>query len=428
MKFNSLIRYGMAATLSAALGLGTVACSRDYTAAYTYVISSSNGTISAFAVDYQTGVLTQLAGSPFATTLTNPTTIVATPNGKNVYAIGGSQNSEVEEYAVGDDGKLYGENTYNITGTYPTSAAVDSTGNYLFVTYTYENGFGTVSVGPGGLTVFPIKSDGTLGTPLNVNVGNNPVAVAVAPPTTAQTAPTSGGGTVFVYVVDAEGSTYSPGASPTVLGFVSTLSNNNGTISGTLTPTTGTVYSTSLKTYQGVIAGVSPSAAAIDPSGRYLYVTDKINNEIYGYGVTTNQTQANGGGNLTPLVSSPYTTGLYPVSITIDPRGKYVYTANYNSNTVSSFSLNSQDGSLGGTATVGNFTTCTGPTCVSVDPALGIYLYTSNYLDQTVSGGQLSPNTGQLTAVINTPFPTSALPSCVVTVANGAHASQIINP
>jgi 6-phosphogluconolactonase len=65
---------------------------------------------------------------------------------------------------------------------------------------------------------------------------------------------------------------------------------------------------------------------------------------------------------------------------------------------------------------------------VSVDPALGIYLYTSNYLDQTVSGGQLSPNTGQLTAVINTPFPTSALPSCVVTVANGAHASQIINP
>jgi 6-phosphogluconolactonase len=53
---------------------------------------------------------------------------VPTPNGKFLYVIGGTQNAAVEEFSVGTDGKLYGQNTYNITGTYPTAAAIDSTG------------------------------------------------------------------------------------------------------------------------------------------------------------------------------------------------------------------------------------------------------------------------------------------------------------
>jgi 6-phosphogluconolactonase len=89
------------------------------------------------------------------------------------------------------------------------------------------------------------------------------------------------------------------------------------------------------------------------------------------------------------------------VAITIDPRGKYIYTANYNSNSVSSYSLNSSDGSLGGTAAVGNFSTATGPTCVTMEPALGIYLYTSNYLDNSISGGSSAP-----TPASSRPLPT----------------------
>jgi 6-phosphogluconolactonase len=422
MKFNTMIRNAMATALSVGLGLGTVACSRDYTADYVYSVSAQNNTISAFAVDFQTGILTQITGSPFALQVNNPVSVVATPDGKTVYVIGGSQSSQVEQFSVGTDGKLYAQNSPNITGTYPTSATVDPTGTFLYVTYKYQNGFGPVSVGPGGVTIFPIHSDGSLGTALNLNVGNNPVGIAVAPPTTAQTAPATGGGTVFAYVVDAEGSTYSPGASPSILSYT-----QNRT-TGVLTPTTQTVFNSTLKTYQGLVAGVAPTAVAVEQTGRYVYVTDRLNNEIYGYGISTNLTAANGGGSLTSLLSSPYNTGLYPVSLTIDPRGKYVYTANYNSNTVSSFSINAADGSLGGTATIGNFTTGTGPTCVTVDPALGIYLYTSNNLDNSISGGQLSPNTGQLNATINTPYPTGTLPSCVVAVANGAHSSQIVNP
>ena len=104
-----------------------------------------------------------------------------------------------------------------------------------------------------------------------------------------------------------------------------------------------------------------------------------------------------------------------------------MYVANYNSQTVSSYSLNLSNGSLGASAG-SNFTTTTGPTCVTVEPALGIYLYTSDYLNASISGGQLSPNTGALSAVATSFFPSVSQPICVVSVPNGLHASQSTQP
>jgi len=426
MKFNTMLRTSVAAATSLAVALGITACSRDYTAAYVYSVSASAGTISAYAVDYQSGVLTQLSGSPFATQFTNPISILSAPNGKFVYVIGGSQNAAVEEFAVGSDGKLYGQATSTITGTYPTGATIDTAGKFLYVTYTYQTGYTPAKPGPGGVTIFPINADNSLGTPSNVNVGNNPVGIAVSAPIctttpllTGNTKCATAGQTenVFAYVVDQEAS---PNA--TVIGFY------QNTSTGALTLLPGSTCTTTSPTVcKGYPAGVVPSAIAVDPTGRYTYVTDKSANSILGYQIGSSTTPANAG-NLSALVSSPFTTGLYPVAITIDPRGKYVYTANYNGNSVSSYSLNSADGSLGGSASVGNFSTNTGPTCVTIDPALGIYLYTSNYLDGSISGGQLSPNTGQLTAIANTPFPSGALPSCVTSVPNGARSTQLVNP
>jgi 6-phosphogluconolactonase len=421
MKFNTITRSAMAVAMSLAIGLGTVACSRDYTAAYVYAVSNNSGKVSAFAVDYQTGILTQISGSPFTSTVTNPITIIASPSNKTVYVIGGTQNAQVEAMTVGTDGKIYGTATPTITGTYPTAAAIDTTGSFLYVAYTYQTGFTPVSPGPGGVSIFPIsQTDGSLGTPLNVNVGNNPIAIAVSAPTCTTTPVISGnaacaaGGSpnVFVYVVDAETALNAP----TILGFA------QNTSTGALTMLSGTTYNSTLGTYQGTTAGVSPSAIAIDPTSKYLYVTDKLQNEIYGYQIASLNT-----GNLTPMVTSPFATGSYPVAITIEPRGKYVYVANYNSNTVNSYSLNLSNGSLGGSATTGSgFTTATGPTCVTVEPALGIYLYTSDNLAADISGGQINPSTGQLSTTTNSPYPTATLPICLTSVANGPHASQLV--
>ena len=417
----------MAAVVSVAIAFGTTACIRDYTADYVYAVSNSNGQVSAYAVDYQSGVLTQISGSPFATNLTNPSTLVAAPNGKTVYVIGGSQQAKVQAMPVGSDGKLYGGTGANMPsgGTYPTAAAIDSD---RYVSFTSPTPTRTdtrpVSPGPGGMAIFPINSDGSLGTPTNVNVGNDPIAIAASAPTCTATpalgsnsspnciilgsSSTTDNGTnqSFVYVVDAE----ITDAQPTILGFVENPS------TGALTPIAGT------NPKGGFSAGVFPSAIAIDPTGKYVYVTDKAQNQVYGYGIANNTTGA-----LTGLVSSPYATGQYPVAITIEPRGKYVYVANYNSQTVSSYSLNLSSGALGASAG-SNFTTATGPTCVTVEPALGIYLYTSNYLDGSVSGGQLSPNTGALSAVATSFFPSVTQPICVVSVPNGPHASQSTQP
>jgi 6-phosphogluconolactonase (cycloisomerase 2 family) len=430
MKFTTINRAAKAAALSLALGFGTTACTFDYTAAYVYAVSNSNGQVGAYAVDYQSGVLTQISGSPFPTNLTNPSTVVAAPNGKTIYIIGGSQNANVEVMSVGSDGKLYGEATPSLYGaaTYPTAAAIDTTSTHLYVAYTYQSGHSPASPGPGGVTIYPINSDGTLGTPSNANVGNNPVGIATSVPTctatpalpsslTGLTTPNclilgssgtanNGYTNTFVYVADAEVAS----ASPTILGFVENPKD------GSLVPITGA------NSNNGWNAGVSPSAIIVDLTGKYVYVTDKAQNEIYGYQIANNTTGA-----LTGLVSSPFATGQYPVAITIEPRDKYVYVANYNSQTVSSYSLNLANGSLGATAG-SNFSTTTGPTCVTVEPELGIYLYTSDYLNASVSGGQLSPNTGALSAVSNSYFPSVSQPICLVSVPNGAHAYQEVQP
>jgi len=412
MKFNKLGRNALLATLS--LGLAsTVACTRDFVCAFVYVPSAQGSLVSAYAIDYQTGIPNQVSGSPFPTNLHNPITAIASPSGTTLYVIGGSFDNAVESYSIGTDGKLYGLNTPNITGTYPTAAAIDSQGKFLYVTYTYEtkayNGTGSdyspVNKGPGGVSIFPINADGSLGTPTNVNVGNNPTGITLTVPVSTTTPANE----VFAYVVDQE---VVPNA--TILEF------QQNTSTGALTLMTGSYCPPTAPSKCGIHAGVTPFKIAAEPTGRFVYATDSTANQVLGFQLLSS-------GLLIALPTSPFTTGLYPEGLTIDPRGKYLYTANYNANTVSSFAINHADGSLGGTAT-GSFSTATAPTCVTIENSVGIYLFTSNFLDNSISGAQLSPNTGELKAIANTPFPSSPAPACLTAVANGAHAQSIVNP
>ena len=439
MSLKNVVRCAAAGAASLALAFGLTSCSRDYTVAWVYSVSASNGTVSAYGVDFETGILNQVSGSPFATPFTNPVKVVASPNNKFVYVIGGSQDEQVEEFSVGTDGKLYGEHTYNMTGTSPNTvtgtntapvtvgATVDTTGTFLYVTFTYQLGFSNASPGPGGVTIFPINSDNSLGTPLTLNVGNNPIGIAVSTPVCVATGSAiiasnpsctgvTGGGTgiynTYVYVLDQELAL----GKPTVLAYAQNMS------TGALTPVAGTAFNPTLNTFQGIPAGVVPSSIAVDGTTRYVYVTDQQQNEVLGYQIARSTT-----GTLTPLSGSPFNTGQFPVSLTIDPRAEYVYTANFNASTVSSFAINQATGNLT-TVAGGTFGTATGPSCITIEPALGQFFYTSNYQDSSLSGAELNANTGALTAVADTPFPTSALPSCLVSVANGEHASSVLTP
>jgi len=377
----------VASIASLSVAAGPSARKRDYTLAYLYVTttSSSPGVINQYAVDYQSGALIQIGdvNSP-PTAGKNPIASVAAPNAKFIYVVN-QGDSNVQEFAVGSDGTLTSKGTTATTGNTPTAIAIDTAGKFLFVTCKYQ---GTNTTGAGAISVFPIASDNSLGTPVNVNTANNPVSVAIA-----NFNPT-------VYVVSQDPTT------PQVLAFT------EDTSSGALTPVTGTTA------LAGYAAGVQPSAIAEDPTGRFVYVTDKAANQLIGYTVLA-------GGTLLPMVNGPFATGLYPVALLVDPRGEYIYVSNYNAKTISAYALNVSNGTPSGVAGT-SVTTGTGPTAIALDPALGIYLYTANFQEASVSGLQLNPSTGALTGIQNTPYPSAGSPTSVVIVANGSHPTEVL--
>lgn len=387
--------------LSAAMVLGLASCSLDYVVGFVYMTAakSSPGVIDQYSIDFQTGALSSI-GTPVPAG-NNPLRILAAPNGKFVYVIN-QGDSTVQEFAVNADGTLTSKNTYPLSGgTSPTALAIDPAGKFLYVTFAYQTGYSASNPGPGGVAIFPVNSDNSLGAQTTQPVGNDPIGVVASY------------FNHYVYVVEQEASTTGD-----ILGFSQNAAN------GALTPVPGTTVTTVAgKTVAaGYAAGVAPSGIAEEQTARFVYVTDQFANQLIGYTVGSN-------GALTPMINGPFPTGLYPANLTIDPTGTLIYVVNYNANTVQGYQINSSTGTPSPVANTGTLTaTGAGPNCVVVDPALGTFLYTSDALDNTVTAKRVTPNNGTLANVQNSPFSGSGQPTCVAAVPNGDHASQIIQP
>ncbi len=382
-------RTAMAAGLSAALGLGVTACSRDYTVGYVYMTTTKAdpGLINGYKIDYQSGHLDALADSPIATGGRNPVALVAAPNGTNLYVVN-HDDSSVVWIAIGTDGKLYPQVTYNTTGSFPTAATIDPAGKFLFVTFTYQLGFTTALPGPGGVTVYPIKSDNSLGTPVTVNVGRNPVGIAASDQ--------------FAFVVDQDSATIL-----NLLGF----SVNSTT--GAMTPLPGVTINPSNAPSTGFAASTLPASIIADASQQHLYVSDQSGNQIIGYSVGTN-------GIPSPIGNAP--SGIGPAGMTIDASGKFMYVANSTDGTIGGFTFGS-----GGQPVVSTVAKSvqsgTATNCVTTlgapntgTPSHAVYLYASNGLSSSVTGEQMNPTDGSLKSIQGTPFGGSSQPSCLTSV------------
>jgi 6-phosphogluconolactonase (cycloisomerase 2 family) len=397
----------IASILSLAMGLGLTACSSDYTVGYVYATTSqaNPGLISGYKVDYQSGTLTFLADSPIPSGGKNPVTIVAAPSGKALYAIH-RDDSTVVFFAIGTDGKLYAQHTYNASGSFPTAAAIDAAGKFLYVTFTYQNCTSTsqgcivgdqlytpANPGPGGVSIFAIAADGSLGTPTTVNVGRNPVGII------------ANSKSRNVYVIEQDAATTS-----NLLGFSA-----NAT-TGMLTPLPGVTINPGNVASLGFPTGVTPSGIIEDSASTHLYITDQTANTVTGYSVASN-------GVPSLLANGTAKTDAGPLGMSFDLSGKYLYVANYTGGTISGFTFGSNGEPVPSTVAK-SVQAGTGTTCVTVigaptntSPTHAIYLYTSNALSNTVSGLQLNPTDGSLRQIQNTPFTASALPTCIVSVA-----------
>jgi 6-phosphogluconolactonase len=342
MRLKMMGRGAIASIVSLAIGLGLTACGRDYTVGYIYTTTASGtaGLINGYKIDYQQGYLRQLANSPLPSGGKNPITVVASPDHLSIYVVH-RDDSNVVHFLIGTDGKLYPQKTYNITGSFATDASIDAAGKFLYVTYTYQNSivdgkpeqlYTPANPGPGGVSIFPINSDGTLNNPVDFHLGRSPVKISATNPNH------------FVYVVSQDTET-----AQNLFGFAQDPN------SGNLTPLPGVTINPGNVPSVGFQTGSTPSGVLSDSSGGHLYVTDQASNSVLGYAIPSSGV---------PSLIGSATTDTTPAGMTLDASGKYLYVANIGGGTISGYTLGASGQPIR-SSVAGSVQAGTGPTCLA---------------------------------------------------------------
>jgi DNA-binding beta-propeller fold protein YncE len=170
---------------------------------------------------------------------------------------------------------------------------------------------------------------------------------------------------------------------------------SNGSIAMyTIDATTGAL--TSAGVTNGNCPGLcDPSSMVVDPSGKFAYVVTggasiPFNIAMYTINATT--------GALTSI--GTVAAGQVPISIAVDPAGKFVYVVTQNitpglAGNVSMYTINATTGAL---TSVGTIAAGTEPVFVAVDPA-GKFAYVANSGSNNVSMYSINTTTGMLTSV-----------------------------
>lgn len=418
MKLTRIGQGLLAAAACLALGVGITSCSTSDTIDYLFVTSNSanavsnpDGQVTAYHVDSQSGSISQVAGTPVDSHGINPVAEISTPDGQFLYVANHGSNN-ISEFTIGTDGGLSFGHSYTTPGSEPLSVAMNTTGTLLFVLDYYQAGFSDTAPGPGALIVYPINSDGTLGSPVpNAGLSYTPLqcfpgGVAVSP----------NGSFVYVSNTNAVIVTTSPPTTATPPATPASCP-AQGTISGFTVSSSGALSSVAGSPFP---AGTTPTGIAIDKTSRFVYTTDSVQNQLIVYRIE-------GGGVLLPRPNGPFTTGIFPVNLVIDPRNEYLYVSNYNDKSISEFTISQATGQPSALAASAFGTLDPNPTCIVVDPAFGRFLYASLSGFNAVAAANLNPNTGALTGVQNSPYSVSGVATCVTSVPHGNHASQYVS-
>jgi 6-phosphogluconolactonase (cycloisomerase 2 family) len=415
MKFNKPSQLALVAAGSLLVATMLTAC-ETLTVDFVFVTSAkaagtnNYGVIDVFEVNSESGQMRQIPTSPFPSEGRNPVAEAVSSDNTNLFVVNRDDNT-IEQFLIGNDGKVYPQNTTNTPGVFPMAVAV--AGTNLFVVDTYQPLPTCSPAAPcsGSVGVFPIgapitSSIGTKGaeilapTPVAngnlsywpLNLPSNPNDIIVP---TAIDALKSGD---FIYV-----SAYDSSVTPNV-GYVFGFAVGSG---GVLTPLNeGVPFS----------AGTHPSGMASDASSSYLYVTDSSTSSVLGYSV--------GSGPLTPLAGSPYPAGAGPSSVVVDPTYLYVYVANAQDSSVTEYSMNN-----GVLTSLGTESTGLQPVAIGIDPSTNRFLYTVNFLGSsingTVSGFELNTTTGTLLVSKDSPYKSDAIPTAVAAIPHNGTGAGI---
>jgi 6-phosphogluconolactonase len=419
MKFWKYGRIALASIGLVVLGL-SITCCGVYTSGYMYVTGAQYNQIGAFKIDHDFGYLTAVTGSPFASAGNDPVQEVIIPGGRFLAVVNkGSDNVSI--YSIGGAGVLYFQHSYATSGSIPVSIGLNPGGNFMYVVDQVApdgTGRGDITV----FQVNPTTGQLTLITNANTfntngsqlpyfEVNYKPVQVI------------SGGGTAgaYVYVLDqayqanaASGSGVpaacqnagpgTPCTTPDV--FLYAINSSNGQL--TLTQNSALT----LPTQPG-------AASTIYTSGRYVYIADTQLNNNGSTGQILPFT-IGPGGVLQTLVGGtvPNAPGAsaFPDAIVANPTSQFLYVANYGpgsiiqpASNISAFTVNPTNGQLAPLAqSLGSYTTGSGPIWMAID-STGQYLYTVNFNDNSISGKILDATHGQLSNLNKGPLQTQTV-------------------
>ena len=449
MRFTKFGKALCIGALSVGVVFGITSCVQSYTVGFLYVTgnltasSGSNGIISGYKIDHNTGRLNTIAGLPVPSGGANPVRAVLAQGSRFLYVLnrgvsasgsadcygtGANEclNANITQFAVGGNGVLTPQETFFTQGLNPFRLIADSSGTYLLAldhdapdsgVTTMVNGVPTnsctLALGSvaaqestpntcGDVTVFQINS--TTGR-LSL-VENSQVTAANGSP--INYFPVPAGSVDFVF------------SGPYLL-----------TLTGAPYPTTsypytgGTeVWPYSYSSSSGQLAlsqnglqplGIHQGTAIVNASG-VIYVLDNEPVTVsFNYeGVVQSVTS--------PSQILPWTVGAggalqaepsgvipddptlaNPIYVLVESKGKYVYVANQGNNvtgtnpnsglaaydlfTSPSYQLSFMSGQPFGSGA--------GPQCIVEDPS-DQFIYEANEYDSTVTGRLLDPRSGEL--------------------------------
>jgi 6-phosphogluconolactonase len=394
------------------------------------MLPPSGLSISSFAVWPSTGQLRSLtyfvpSGLGGGGITGPPPGVAIHPNGTVLYVMAPSiSNAQIWTLNLGQNGVLQQTASSPMTiNTAFQGLAMDPLGQFLY----------SVDQFGGSIGVFALDQNGNPGSPTSVATGlTNPTEMAIDS-TGAFLFVLNGGsppGMINMYAIN-RSTTGVPGAL-TLVGTPATGGSDDQSM--TLTPNGQFLYVFSLKSiyaYNVTATGLTPATgspftgllgtsnngeqAAVDPSGKYLYVTAQGPDAIYGFSIGAS-------GALTPLASSPFAASSLPDQINIDPSGSFVFVANREDAWV--YSLNSSTGAL--TATSQNRTMgfgiagqllSSGSSALTFTPKA---LYVTNTGSNNVSQFTITPSTGALTA--GSPVAAGTAPKGVAVLPDGDFA------
>jgi 6-phosphogluconolactonase len=316
----------------------------------TYTGNGSGQGIYAFRLQTKTGKLAPLG---VAAETSNPSFLVEHPNHRFLYAVNenGSarQMGSVSAFAVDSQtGKLTLLNWVSSRGGAPCHLAFDRTGKWLAVA-NYEGA---------SIAVIPVLDDGKLGNPVSyAATGGHAHGVVFSPDNRFLLAADLGLDRIFLYRFDAAKGLLAIHTPPVALvkpgsGVRHLAFHPGGKVLYALNELTSTVTTfdydaaagrleelQTMTTLPGFSANNKAAELAVNADGTLLYVSNRGHDSIYTFAIDPQKFT------LSPAADFP-TLGETPRHFAIDPSGQYLFAANEGTNDIAIFKVHARTGQL----------------------------------------------------------------------------------